>query len=455
MSPYASYGSRMAGAITLVIALVGLVLGGCSAPDPPKHLVLLTVDTWRADHVLSTRAGVALTPKITELSSRSAVFTNASSVSNATSAGVAGFLTGLYPNRSGVISNDHIVNPKVPTLAAILSNAGFTTAGFVANPVVGPGYGFEQGFDSYELLPRPRDSRTARASAVNLRAMEWLGSVDPNGRAFLWLHYMEPHGPYQPMEICADEFDIDAFGDPMEVELLPEGDRSGRGGVPDYQYIGFDPAPTDGRDYLLRYAAEVRCVDAGIGEILDHLDEIRLLDDAVVVISADHGEALIDNHGFFFSHGNGLTQDQVAVPLVVHAPGDESVTIDRPVSTVDIVPTVLALLGLEIPDHLDGSNLLGPDTHPVFSIRSVETSVRDGRWKYIQPKQQKTGLLFDLTDDPAELNNLAATHKKLVRTMRGHLKELDGRSVLAPPVNRREVDDETREELRALGYISD
>lgn len=455
MSSSISGRTRVVRAVALVFPLVVSALVGCAGPEPPKHLVLLTVDTWRADHALSSRAGVELTPRIAEFSSRSAIFTDASSVANATSPGVAGFLTGLYPIRSGVITNDDIVSPEVPTIGGILSEAGFATAGFVANPVVGPGYGFEQGFDTYELLPRPVDYRMPKASAVNQRAIQWLESREPDRRVFLWLHYMEPHGPYQPLPECADDFDIDAFGDPIEVELLPNGDKSGRGGVPHYQYFSFNPAPTDGRDFLLRYAAEVRCVDAGIGEILDHLDEIGLLDDAVVVISADHGEALLNDHGFYFSHANGLTQDQVAVPLVLHLPRGEATVVDRPVSTVDIVPTVLSLLGLEIPGHLDGSNLLGSEARPVFSIRVGETSVRDGQWKFIQPWMEETGFLFDLANDPAEANDLAATKKKRVRAMREHYRELGRREQLHGPVNRRELDDETREELRALGYVTD
>ncbi len=450
---------RLKSACVAPLAAVGLVAVGCGAPTPepaPRHLVLITADTWRADHALTTKAGLAVTPRLAELADRGVVFTEAWSVANATSPGVAGFLTGLVPSRSGVITNDHVLGLAVPTLAEILSMAGFATAGFVANPVVGPGYGFEQGFDHYELLPRPRAYRTAKASSINQRAMDWLRTVDEDRRLFLWLHYMEPHGPYQPLPECSAPFDLDAFGPPVEVGIQPEGRNGGRGAVPHYQTIGFDPPPTDGRDYLLRYAAEVRCLDVGMGEMLDHLRGAGLLDDAVIVVTSDHGEALLDDHGFYFSHANGLTEDQIAVPLVLAAPGLETpATVDRPVSTVDIVPTVLGLLGLEVPGHLDGADLLAAPQRPVFAARQGERAVRFGRWKLLRADQDSPPRLFDLAADSAEARDLEADRPDVVFELVTELEELEVRQVFATPVDRGELDASTQEALRALGYLSD
>ncbi len=423
--------------------------------SPPRHLVLITVDTWRADHALTTRAGVDLTPRLSELATDAVVFTDAWSVANATSPGVSGFLTGLLPSRSGVITNDHVLNPAVPTLAERLSKAGFATGGFVANPVVGPGYGFEQGFDHYELLPRPRDYRTAKASSVNHRAIEWLRTVNPGRRVFLWLHYMEPHGPYQPLPECQALFDIDAFGEPVPVDIQPEGRNGGHGAVPFYQTIGFRPPPTDGRDYLLRYAAEVRCVDAGIGDLLDRLRADELLDNAVVAVTADHGEALLDDHGFFFSHANGLTEDQIDVPLIIAAPGLPAATVDRPVSTVDIVPTVVALLGLETAEDVDGADLLADGPTPIFAARLDERAVRSGRWKLLIDDVGGTPRLFDLASDPGETVDVATDHPETVAALLAHLAAVDARRVFATPVDRGELDESTRDQLRALGYVSD
>jgi len=450
---------RLGTVVAACAAAMALVAAGCHAvdeePSPPRHLVLITVDTWRADHALTQRGGVDLTPRLAELAAGAVVFTDAWSVANATSPGVSGFLTGLLPGRSGVVTNDHVLNLAVPTLAERLSEAGFATGGFVANPVVGPGYGFEQGFDHYELLPRPHDYRTAKAPSVNQRAITWLRSVDPDRRVFLWLHYMEPHGPYQPLPECAALFDIDAFGEPVPVGIQPEGKNGGRGAVPFYQTIGFRPPPTDGRDYLLRYAAEVRCVDAGIGDMLDRLRAEGLLADAVVAIAADHGEALLGDHGFFFSHANGLTEDQIDVPLMIAAPGLPAATVDRPVSTADIVPTVVALLGLEPPDYVDGADLLAGEATPVFAARLDERAVRAGRWKLVVDDVGGAPRLFDLVEDPAEVDDVAADHPETVAALLADLADVDTRRVFATPVDRGELDESTRDQLRALGYVSD
>ncbi len=383
-------------------------------------------------------------------------FSDASSVANATAPGVAGILTGVYPSRSGVMLNTHMLSPGVPSLATLLAANGFSTAGFVANPVVGPGFGFEQGFERFELIPRKPGYRFAKADAVNRAAIDWLNSVDPSDRVFLWLHYLEPHGPYQPLEECSEPFKIEGFGEPTEVALLPPGDQSGLGGVPFYQHAVFDPAPTDGRDYLLRYAAQVRCVDDGIGRMLDHLERTGLLADSVVVITSDHGEALLDDHGRYFSHRNGLTQDQVAVPLILRIPRrDSAANVDRPVSTADIVPTVLALFGIEIPEHIDGADLLAPNDHAVFSFRPNETSIRAGQWKLIESQGRGSTSLFDLEHDPAESVDLAASRPEISDSMRTQLDALNRRPILAKPADRNDLDDDTREALRSLGYLSD
>ena len=129
----------------------------------PRHLILVTVDTYRGDHLLSERGGVPLTPEIARLALESVVFTEALSVSNCTSPGTAGILTGLWPHRSGVNANVHQLSEALPTLADVLSEAGFRTAGFVSNPVLRPGTGFEQGFDVYERIKSDEAPRAAAA----------------------------------------------------------------------------------------------------------------------------------------------------------------------------------------------------------------------------------------------------------------------------------------------------
>jgi arylsulfatase A-like enzyme len=431
---------------------------GCSNRTGARHLVLLTVDTWRADHAFTTRGGEDLTPVLDMLSATSTRFTTASSASNQTSPGLAGILTGLFPFRSGVLINDHVLPPSLPTLATILKNAGFSTGGFVSNPVVGPGYGFDRGFDHYELVRRSPRFRKAKAAAVNRAVLAWIENLelDDSRRVLLWVHYMEPHGPYQPEPECRRLFPAEAFGDYVEVPLLPQGRNDGREGVPSYQQAGFDPVPIDGRDYVRRYAAEVRCVDSAIGDLLEALERRGFLASAALVITADHGEALMNDHGYYFSHGNGLTEDQVRVPLLVRLPGQSKPhVINEPVSTVDILPTVLQILQITPPKDIDGVPLLAGTARPVISAAHTSSSLRLGKWKLVRESGVNSRTLFDLEADPEETADLSSSMTSVRDSVERRMVELLSRRPLASPVNRRNLDDETRAALRALGYASE
>ena len=434
-------------------------LAACGGAPPQeagelRHLILLTVDTWRADHSFVELAGVRLTPELERLGRSSIRFAEASSVSALTSGGVAGILTGLYPRRSGVVANAHMLPKTLPTLASVLRDAGFATAAFVANPVLAPGYGFEAGFAHYELVKRQRPRRKARGSDVNRRVVEWLDGVPAGERLFLWVHFMEPHGPYEPPEEVRALFDLEAFDAETRIPLLPEGRQDGWQGIPYYQQ-GPAPVSTDGRDYWLRYAAEVRSLDAALGELLGVLERRQILDRSVLVVAADHGEALAGDHGFYFSHNNGLTQDQVAVPLLLRYPGCEAgAVVDRPVSNVDVFPTVLKLFGLDLPAQLDGFSLLGAERPgPVVSQSAGETSIRQGDWKLRWIKNQRTARLVDLAADPGEEVDLAASHPSRLRELRQRLAEVRRRPVLAESVRRDRLTEEQRQNLKTLGYL--
>jgi arylsulfatase len=379
-------------------------------------------------------------------------FAAASSVGNETSPGVAGILTGLYPSRNGVVVNVHVLSPVVPTLATVLSGQGFTCGGFVANPVLDRQFGFGNGFGHYRLVRQRHPYRKAKAGAVNRAALEWLDSVNAADRLFLWIHYMEPHGPYEPVAEVRDLFDLDAFGPPVQVALLGENKQSGWQGVPWYQQHGRFEHSLDGRDYLLRYAAEVRSLDQHIDELLGELEGRGLLADSVVVIAADHGEALIDDHGYYFSHDNGLTEDQIATPLLLGYPGCEGAVIERPVSNVDILPTVSALLGVSPPDELDGVDLRNARPRVVVSESGRQRTVRQGRLKLRQVLRDGRFTLVDLAADPGEVHDLAPERGDSVRLLRERLVEITGREPLAAPRSRPALAEQSSA-LEALGYL--
>jgi len=442
----------------LLSVLASLAAGCGQDVETPRHLILVTVDTWRADHFLTERAGTTLTPRLAELAEESVRFTQASSVADETTPGVTGFLSGVIPRRSGVIINSNLLPPELPTLATLLQDAGFETRALVANPVLAPGNGFENGFDSYELL-EPRERRVkVRARELTDAALElvreWADRpAEDTGRLFLWVHYLDPHGPYRPPGKDRALFPVEAFGERREIELLPKGNQSGWGGVPAYQQRGLHPVPRDVRDYLSRYAAEVHSLDRQVGRLIDGLRESGLLDDALLVLTSDHGEALENDHGYYFSHSNGMTADQLHVPLLVRCSGcPVGRSVDRPVSTVDVLPTALDLLGVDRVVATDGIPLLDDAPRVVVSQSLGEIAVRQGRWKAIW-KRGEPSRLFDLARDPAEARDLAAEHPEELRRLAELMREARSRPVLARAGLRGKARAKARKALAALGYL--
>ena len=424
-----------------------------SVPASAQSLILVTVDTWRADHFLERRANSQLTPRLAEFAARSLRFNDASSVSNQTSPGVAGILTGLLPRRSGVVHNEHVLPSALPTLASVLSERGFLTGAFVANPVLSGKFGFARGFSDFEVISSGRRHIDGRADELSRLAIDWLGKVEPGQRYFLWLHYMDPHGPYEPPAKFLAYFDKEKFQAPTDLELLPAGKNSGLHGIPHYQHSVTTEPSADARDYLARYAAEVRSMDHELGGLLESATATGLLESAIVVITADHGEALNGDHGYYFAHSQGLTQDQVHVPLLLYYPGCEAGReIDRPVSGVDVVPTVMALLQLEPLPDFDGQSLLNEDDGLTVSQVGREVTLRRGvlklRWR------QRSGFqLFDVEADPAETKNLATERGRPFAAMKARMREVLDRPPLAEPVSRKDLSKEEQKQLEALGYL--
>ena len=430
-------------------------------PNPSaelRHLLLITADTWRADHFLSERAGQRLTPTLDKLVTSGAVFTDNSSVASMTSPGVAGILTGIMPVRSGVLRNEHILPTTVPTLPETLRAAGFSTAAFVANPVVRPGLGFERGFDHYELVEPNPPEKKARGEAVTSRALAWLEACDPEGpRVFLWVHYMEPHGPYEPGQDASAHFPVEEFGDEeVPVRLLEKNDPSGRGGIPGYQWNTESfLRETDVRSYLGRYAAEIWSFDRSVGVLLAGAEERGWMGpsaETLLVIASDHGEALSNDHGYYFSHAHPPTQDQIQTPLMFVYPGARGEQFDEPVSNLDIAPTAAALLGVEAATLADGVDLL-ERIEPRFVVAQYaqHRMTRMGRFKWSR-SAKGAGSRVDLASDPGE-QGTAKFPAKIRTALSDEFDEQVRIQPLGDSASRFELDDEERAELEALGYM--
>jgi len=443
--------------------LLGLLLvAACGptsepTPRPPiRNVLLITLDTTRADFLSCLGGKAGNTPNLDALAARSVLFTDAASESNVTNPSHITIMTGLRAIEHGVHDNTLPMPPELDTLPAALGRKGLTSVGFPAVGHVGkiPKW---QGFD--EIVQADRG--TLRATAITNRVLEWL---DKQGSApfFVWAHYFDPHAIYSP---------------PRKIqEAFYDGDRNKGPGAPIVKAPFFE-SQTLAVSWLGRardpawpeamYAGEVHYADREIGRLLDELEARGLTDETLIVVTADHGESL-GEHGIYYAH-MGLYEPTIRVPLIVSVPGLEPAVVNTRVTSLDIAPTVLELLDAGFQNSTSGLSLVplleGREPEE-FSLRALvhenaanhAVTVRRGRWKLIWPVNLEHPVLpagpelFDLEADPGELVNLAAEQPERVEELRALLQPW---ILLGPRPASGELAPETLAELRALGYTGD
>jgi choline-sulfatase len=416
------------------VALVAFAVAwGCGRTERPNVLVI-TIDTLRADRVGCYGFALAHTPAIDGLAREGVRCTNAASSAPITLPAHCSIMTGLYPPAHGVRDNgNYALSTEADTLAERLSAAGYRTAAFVSAEVLARRYGLDQGFDLYDDDLWAEDDppmfmfRERRAPRTADRALAWLeewATGKPSRPFFLWVHFFDPHQPYNAQS--------------LELAVLT-------------------PTP---------YDAEIAQADRGVGRIVDWLRQHGVLDNTLVVLTADHGESL-GEHGEP-THGIFIYDATIHVPLIWRLPAvfPAGATYDGPVRHIDIVPTILGALGLPGGQATQGLDLLPafqgrtapPDVPQYSEARLAEEGFgmaplfgvrHDGR-KWIRAPRPE---LYDLRADPGERTNLypgeAATSVTLDRELEAIIAD---RTSLSAP--RREIDHETEEMLRALGYVA-
>lgn len=373
------------------------------------NVVLITIDTLRRDHLSIYGYDRQTSPEMDVFGKRSIVYTNAFSTAPLTLPSVTSIMTSTFFSQHLVLNNRSFFGANFLTLAQLLHRSGYTTAAFVCNAVLRPNRKLDAGFDVYNaFLPSVEVNRRLperNAAHLNTAALPWLKSHSGE-RFFLWLHYQDPHAPYTPPEEVSRIFDPAA---PGGKTLGPAQDETGLGGIPDYARI---PGVSDPDVYTARYDAEIHFVDSKVGQVLKTLQDLKIADRTVVVISSDHGESLgEDNH--YYAHGHNLTAELTNVPLMLSIPGRRAEKIDRVVSTIDIAPTIMKLVNTKAPASFQGRSLLEVD-----SDRAVISEQPGIRWALIG-KNGRT--IYERTGRYESGSDSAAEHKILQQWIGSHL----------------------------------
>ena len=453
-------------------ALIGLMLAAC-APETPRGparaVVLVTCDTLRADRLGCYGYERPTSPNLDAFARECVVFDSAYACAPMTLPALSSLMTGRMPSEVGAVpGNTSLVPAEVETLAERLSAAGVTTGAVVSNWLLrrqseSPDAGLPQGFDAFDdtMTTRERNRPMFERLAPDTTdaALAWLERNGSRRPWFLWVHYQDPHGPYKPPEELAQLFDAEV---PAGPELKVGKGPSGLGRIPRYQALGEERRAGVYRD---RYDAEIRLFDRELGRLLDALRE-NGLDDALVIVSADHGESL-GEHGWWFCHGETLQRELVRVPLIVRYPrgvpgpgvrGPDGISrCTLPASHLDLWPTVLEALGVEDPGS-SGLSLLGE--LPLERVLQQELiphpghaawrAAFDGRWRLVL-REGSAPELYDLALDPGELRDLAAAEPERVKSLLARIQEeraagaVRGKPLPSGP--------QTEEALRRLGYV--
>jgi arylsulfatase A-like enzyme len=408
------------------------------------NLLVISIDTMRADHLGCYGYDRPTSPNLDRLASRALLFKDVLAQSSTTAPSHRSLFSGrfVYQHRNTL--------KGIPVMAGLLSTAGYQTAAFVDGGQMRPQFGFSKGFASY-VTTNGRHLAGAQVggglAVINPMVEEWI-ATRPDGRFFLFVHTYDVHCPYTPPEPYRSMF-LSGLSPSFEVE-----DKCGAA-----YFNGLDLGPHDFEYIAALYDGGVRYTDAKVQEILETVRRNGLVEDTVIVITSDHGESLGERRAV--GHNN-IYDVQLKVPLIIALPSGRARVIETPVQSVDILPTLLSILGVESPAGLPGVDLTtrldeaGEDDRVRLSQNAsgTSTTVYEGKHWALMIKQGKIRALYDLRIDPQQLNDLQHERPDVAaRLFRDFLeRDVPEAELRSRP---RDLDPKIVEELKALGYVED
>jgi arylsulfatase A-like enzyme len=466
----------------LALAVIAPLLAGCPGPKEDRakptasvhptaagdrvNVLLITIDTLRADHMGAYGYRRRTSPRMDAVARRGTVFEQAYTYWPKTRGSFVGIMTGRVASQTGYGKSHPLLLGFNPTLASVLKDAGYETLATVDNPNVASSLGYARGFDRYRETWEEASLATEmdRARAITADAVRTLGQAKPARPFFLWLHYVNPHAPYEPPAPWNTAFlDDDALRGPglRAVDGF-------HGGVPRPWSI-----PGKGLGwYVAQYDGEIAAVDAEVGKVIEALDASLVRDRTLVVITSDHGESL-GEHDYYFDHGENLFDPAMRIPLLVAGPGvAPGRRTDVLATTLDLVPTVLDAVKVSYPPDLSGESLLPaargerrPDRPRLHGQNDRNLlGAWDRRFKIVAtPSDDGTRYaLYDRATDPGEIRDVTRANPQRAREERRELElfreRLDAwmvktRRLLESQSGEERLSPEACEKLKAMGYV--
>lgn len=470
----ARYAVAIVGAALVATVILNVVAGGedeavagDATADGPNALLII-VDTLRADHIGPYGASDVSTPALDALAADAVVFEKAFAHSSWTRPSIATILTSLYAASHAVMHKTDLLPDEVTTIAEAMREAGYRTSGFVTNINMAPSFNFEQGFDTYRYLApnfffgaTDSGSKLSLYSAMRLIRERFLSKskyvyhyyqdgetvndaslpwLDGNAKDpfFTLVHYMDPHDPY---------FEIPYNGKAVARVNTPH------------------PSPDRAGELRELYVDNIEYVDGFLGRLFGRLAKLGLYDDMLIVVTADHGEEFYEHGGWW--HGTTLYDEQIHVPLIVKLPNNARAgqRVAGLAGLVDVMPTMLAAVGVTAPPQTQGRDLFGGGSVPdaVYAEEDHEgnvlASVRTPEWKLIvanesNPRGLEPMELYYLGDDPGETRNLVGSRTERVAELRGRMDELAEAAAANAVVGvTGDISSDDAERLKALGYM--
>lgn len=477
-----STGQKVRGGWSLICALLVLALLSplqCTRGHGAQHLIVISLDTTRPDHLGCYGNPWISTPHLDRLAAESILFTNYMTVVPTTLPSHTSLFTGTYPHTHGTPQNGYIVNEKNIMLTEILKEAGFHTVGIIGSFALDSRFAFSQGFDTYNEVyeksagTNRRTQHERPAESVTRAAVSYLEKSGIPDRLFLFAHYFDPHKPFDPPP-------------PYDTLYYWKEDEPKRGDGIAVHYTCPHSLNEENwqasREAARLYAGEISYMDAQVGKLIDYLKRNGILDRALLVVTSDHGENFWE-HLPYFHHGTATYQTTMQGVCMIRLPKAAygGTRLAEPLSSIAIMPSLVSYLKLHVPEGIDGRawdfanirqtigsrTLYGqatltrpwkiPEAVTVWPHTNKTRCIRSGDMKFIQTPYARSEELYNLAEDPFEQNNLLLSPTPEAVAAAGELREKLERWVeTARPLescleNKRQED--TIKRLQALGYL--